>query len=55
MSGNRLKDISSLSSLTHLLTLKVDKNQLTSAGLDKVCIVSNTIILIAHLNAHAWW
>ena len=36
ISGNRLKDISSLSSLTHLLTLKADKNELASAQLEKL-------------------
>ncbi|KAK3702241.1 hypothetical protein QZH41_016769 [Actinostola sp. cb2023] len=34
--GNQLKDISSINSLTHLLTLKCDRNQLHSAKLDEL-------------------
>ena len=36
VSGNQLMDISSLNSLTHLLTLKADRNALHSAKLDEV-------------------
>ena len=36
LSGNQLKDISPLNSLTHLLTLKADRNLLYSAKLDEV-------------------
>ena len=34
LSKNNLKDISALNSLTHMLTLKVDDNKLTSAKLE---------------------
>jgi len=34
LSGNFLSDISSINNLTHLLTLKMDRNNLTSAALD---------------------
>lgn len=34
LSNNNLKDITPLNSLTHLLTLKLDFNKLTSAKLD---------------------
>ena len=34
LSNNNLKDISPINSLTHLLTLKLDFNKLTSAKLD---------------------
>ena len=34
LSNNNLKDISALNVLTHLLTLKLDFNKLTSAKLD---------------------
>ena len=33
---NKLRDISPLNSLTHLLTLKADRNLLNSAKLDEV-------------------
>lgn len=36
LSGNKLKDISSLSVLTHLLTLKADNNLLVSAKLEEM-------------------
>lgn len=36
LSGNKLKDISSLSVLTHLLTLKADNNLLTTAKLEEM-------------------
>ncbi|XP_074654336.1 leucine-rich repeat-containing protein 23-like isoform X2 [Tubulanus polymorphus] len=36
VSRNRLKDISSLNSLTHLLTLKADENLLTTAQLEEM-------------------
>ena len=37
ISGNKLKEIMALNSLTHLLTLKADKNLLRSVKMDKVC------------------
>lgn len=40
LSGNQLKDISPLNSLTHLLTLKADRNALFSAKLDEVSVNS---------------
>ena len=36
LSGNKLKDISSLSVLTHLLTIKADNNLLVSAKLEEM-------------------
>jgi len=36
ISGNHLRDISSLNALPHLLSLKADHNQLTSAQLQEV-------------------
>ena len=36
LSGNKLKDLSSLSVLTHLLTLKADNNLLTTAKLEEM-------------------
>lgn len=36
LSKNNLRDISPLSSLTHMLTLKADFNKLTSAKLDEL-------------------
>ncbi|XP_028518337.1 leucine-rich repeat-containing protein 23, partial [Exaiptasia diaphana] len=36
ISGNQLTDISSINSLTHLLTLKCDRNKLPSAKLDEL-------------------
>ena len=37
ISGNKLKEIVALNSLTHMLTLKADKNLLRSVKMDKVC------------------
>ena len=36
ISGNQLRDVSPLNSLTHLLTLKAERNLLHSAKLDEV-------------------
>ena len=36
ISGNQLRDVSPLNSLTHLLTLKAERNLLRSAKLDEV-------------------
>jgi len=36
VSGNLLKDISPLNNLTHLLALKADRNNLTTAKLDSL-------------------
>lgn len=46
VSGNQLMDISSLNSLTHLLTLKADRNALHSAKLDEVGTVRVRIMMI---------
>ncbi len=46
ISGNKLKDVSSLNSLTHLLTLKADKNLLRSAKLDEVLYLGIPILYL---------
>ena len=47
ISGNQLRDVSPLNSLTHLLTLKAERNLLHSAKLDEVseCSLSRVILL----------
>ena len=40
VSINQLRDISPLNSLTHMLTLKADRNLLNSAKLDEVSIIN---------------
>ena len=64
LSGNQLKDISPLNSLTHLLTLKADRNALFSAKLDevsansflvklgKLCEINLPVTLIYFLHIH---
>ena len=55
VSGNQLMDISSLNSLTHLLTLKADRNALHSAKLDEVGIVfQNYEDLCSYVNDSDW-
>ena len=50
ISGNQLKDISPLNSLTHLLTLKADRNALFSAKLDEVSASANFLVRLCEIN-----
>ena len=50
MSGNALEDISALSALPHLLTLKADHNRLTNIKLQEVKITMINGVLQSHAN-----
>ena len=50
ISNNKLKDISALDSLSHILTLKADKNLLKSAKMSEVSI--DFLVLTGSLVSH---
>ena len=49
ISGNQLRDVSPLNSLTHLLTLKAERNLLHSAKLDEVREHSSSRVILLNL------